>query len=121
MRWTLWQYLLAYDEFRLSVAHDSELQGRIEARLRKLTEIGNQAKEPISTYVEDGILECRAKSARHQARLLYCFHPERRIVILLGVLKDQRKLARRDIDEAKRRKAIIQEKRELIRGLSPTN
>lgn len=79
-------------------------------------ERGNQAGEPVSKFIEDGILECRAKSARHQARLLFCFQPGRQIVILLGVLKDQRKLQRADIDEAKRRKAIIEAQAERKDG-----
>lgn len=90
---------------------------RIDQRLAVLMERGNQAGEPVSKFIEDGILECRAKSARHQARLLFCFQPGKQIVILLGLLKDQRKLERADIEEAKRRKAIIEAQVELTSGL----
>jgi hypothetical protein len=67
--------------------------------------------------VEDGILECRAKSARHQVRLLFCFQPGKRVVILLAVLKAQRKLEHADIEEAKRRKAIIEAQAGFTGGL----
>lgn len=121
MLWELYQYQNVYDDFRQSVGSDSELLARIDQRLSTLREFGNQAREPVSKFVEDGILECKAKSAEHQALLLYCFQPGRQIVILLGVLKDQRKLERADIDEAKRRKLIIEANAELISGIHKTH
>jgi phage-related protein len=115
--WQLYQYADVYTEFCAAIREDVELQARIDQRLSVLTSLGHQAREPITKHVEAGILECRAKSARHQARLLFCFQPSQRIVILLAVLKDQRKLNRADIDEAKRRKAVIETHAEFIRGL----
>ena len=121
MSWQLRQYLEVYDEFCVSIQHDSELRGQIDRRLAHLLERGNLTREPVSKPVEDGIFECRAKSARHQARLLYCFLPGKQIVILLGILKDQKKLARADIDEAKRRRDIIEAQREFLNGLHKTH
>ena len=121
MSWVLCQYLNVYDEFFESIRHDKELQGRIDQRLMLLAQYGNQADEPISKYVEAGILECRAKSARHQARLLYCFQPGKRIVVLLGILKDQPRLDRADIAEAKRRKTIIEVNAEFLSGIHQTH
>lgn len=121
MSWQLRQYLAVYDEFCVSIQQDRELVAKIDQRLAYLGEHGNQAGEPVSKYVEDGILECKAKSAQHQARLLYCFQPGKQIVILLGILKDQRKLDRADINEAKRRRDIIEAQAEFISGLHNTH
>lgn len=117
MAWELRQYQNAYDEFRQVVAADRELLARLDQRLLRLQEFGDRARAPVSKYVENGILECRAKSAKHQARLLYCFQPQKRIVILLGIVKDQRKLKRADIEEALRRKKIIEAGSEFTSGL----
>ena len=81
---------------------------RIDQRLAILKERGNDTREPITKHLEDGILEVRAKSSQHQARLLFCFQPAKQIVILLAVLKDQRKLERVVIEEAKRRRDIVE-------------
>ena len=94
---------------------------RIDQRLAILRVRGNQTGGPVSKFIEDGILECKAKSAQHQARLLYCFQPGKQIVILLGILKDQRKLERADIEEAKRRKLIIETQTEFINGIHYTH
>ena len=120
--WRLYQYLDSFTAFRDSLLRDDpELVANLDQRLHRLQIMGNQAQEPVSKYVEDGILECKAKSAQHQARLLFCFQPGTRIVILLGILKDQRKLKRADIEEAKRRRAIIESQSEFIRGLHSTH
>lgn len=121
MSWQLRQYLNVYDEFCVFIEQDKELLARIDQRLARLRERGNQVGEPISKFIEDGIFECRAKSAQHHARLLYCFQPGKQIVILLGILKDQRKLDRADIEEAKRRKTIIEARAEFISGRHKTH
>lgn len=97
------------------------MAANVDQRLAYLREHGNNAREPISKFVEDGILECKAKSAQHQARLLYCFQPGSQIVILLCILKDQRKLERADIEEAKRRKLIIAAQSEFIGAIHQTH
>lgn len=116
MSWQLRQYLNVYDEFCATIGRDKELLARIDQRLAILRERGNEAREPVTKFVEDGIFECRAKSAQHHARLLFCFQPKKQIVILLAILKGQRKLDRADIEEAKRRKAIIEAQAEFTGG-----
>ena len=116
MSWQLRQYLNVYDEFCAAIEQDKELLARVDQRLAILRERGNEAREPVTKFIGDGILECRAKSAQHQARLLFCFQPGKQIVILLAVLKDQRKLERADIEEAKRRKAIVEAQTEFTGG-----
>ena len=115
--WQLLQYQDAYSTFVAAVAGDVQLLAKIEQRLNRLRISGNQSQPPVSKLIEDGVFECKADSAQHWARLFFCFLPERKIVILLGVLKDQKKLRRVDIDEAKRRMTIVQTHRELARGI----
>ena len=116
MPWQLLQYENVYTEFCAEIGQDKELLARIDQRLSVLRVRGNEAREPITKHLEDGILEIRAKSVRHQARLLFCFLPAKRIVILLAVLKDQWKLERAVIQEAKRRRDIVKARAEFTNG-----
>lgn len=119
MSWQLYQFEQVYTKFYEGC--DNELQAEIDSRLDVLRDLGNLAREPYSKPVEDGIFECKANTHRHQARLLYCFQPGRRIVIVVAVMKSTRKLKRTDIETAKTRKAIIEAERERIHGIHSTH
>ena len=120
MEWHLCQYLNVFSEFYDSLT-DVELQAEIDQRLERLRQFGNMAKMPVSEPLGKGVFACRADSAQHRARMLYCFQPGRRIVIVLCVLKDQRKIAQADIDLARERKAAIEAYEERISGIHSTH
>jgi putative component of toxin-antitoxin plasmid stabilization module len=116
MEWYLCQYLNVFSDFYDSLK-DDELQAEIDQRLERLRQLGNMAKMPVSEPLGGGVFACRADSAQHRARMLYCFRPGRRIVVVLCVLKDQPKIAPADIAEARKRKAIIEAYEESISGI----
>jgi hypothetical protein len=120
MSWQICQFEQVYTKFYEEDC-DKELQAEIDSRLDILRDLGNTAREPYSKPVEDGIFECRANTNRHQARLLFCFQPGKRIVIVVAVMKAKRKLERSDIETAKKRKAIIEAEQEIISGLHKTH
>lgn len=101
MPWTLWEYEDAYTSFYAGC--DMLGQASIDSRLEKLLEEGNQARAPVSKHVRDGIFELRSQRG---ARVLYFFQPDRKIVVVLGVIKDQRKLNPADINTALKRKLL---------------
>ncbi len=80
----------------------------LDFRLAQLLEQGNQAREPISKHLDDGIFELRARSKEGHLRVLYFFGPRHlEITALVAVLKKRKKADPADIKLAKRRRALI--------------
>jgi len=114
-QWVVLQYQQVFDDFYAQC--DEDLQVSIDNRVSQLMERGNLLREPVSEYLEDGICQLRAKSGRHQARLLYYFDPGRRAIIVVAFFKDQRKVERKYIDQAKRIRDILRAEQELASGI----
>ncbi len=114
--WDVLQYSGVYDDFYKSCSDDAELQRALDRRISQLMEYGNQLQFPASRFLEDGIYELRAKSAKHQARLLYYFDPGKRAMIVVAFLKDQRKIDKKYIDRAKHIREILRAEKELSSG-----
>lgn len=107
--WTLLQFGTVFDDFYADCGE--EMQAGIDQRLQVLLEKGNAAREPYSKHLEngEGLLESRPRAGKDNARLLFFFLPEKRIVIVAAVHKDQRKLNSGAIRLAKLRKKLIQD------------
>lgn len=71
----------------------------VRARIDFLGEVGNQAREPVSKSLGEGLFELRVRSTR----IFYCFRPGRVIVLLHGFSKKTQKTPVREIDIARRR------------------
>jgi putative component of toxin-antitoxin plasmid stabilization module len=108
MRWSLWEYEGAYTRFYAGC--DKLAQASIDSRLEVLLELGNMAREPYSKPVRDGIFELRSQRG---ARVLYFFQPDHKIVVVLGVIKNQRKLDKDDIRNAIKLKQLAEACEEL--------
>ena len=100
--WTPFQFGGVWDSFYESC--NEETQETIDRRLDFLLEKGNQAREPISKHLSDGIFELRAKDAR----FLYYFAPEKAIVFVHCIIKKRSDVPQGDIDLAKERRNLIQ-------------
>ena len=88
---------------------DQDTQEVLDRRLVQLLKKGNLSKRPISAPLRDKILELRAG----QARVLFCFRPERTIVILHAIIKKTGSVPNREIELAiSRRKALEKEQEE---------
>lgn len=114
--WQLLQYRSAYDDLYRQCGE--ELKATIDQRLYRLRSLGNAARSPVSRKVGDGVFECRADAKRVHARLLYFFQPGKRIIIAIGVLKDQRRLPRKVIEKAEKIRATLLAQPELMDGLT---
>lgn len=99
--WTIDEYATADGE-RPIRAFISVLTGRAKveavAWIKLLEERGNALRRPQSAPLGGGLFELRGD----QARIFYLFRPGRRIVLLNGVLKKQRKVPAEALKRAKR-------------------
>lgn len=107
--WELREYKTVFSDFYNSEC-DEDMQAAIDQRLDVLQTKGNLAGEPVSKYLTgtNGLLECRPRAGKQQARLLFFFQPGKKIVFVVAVKKDQRKLSKKDIKKAERRKRLIE-------------
>ena len=61
---------------------DPALAIEIAVCVEILRRYGNETRRPTSAPLGDGIFELRPKTARHQARLLYCFYGEAAVILV---------------------------------------
>ena len=94
MTWTAWQYRDVYDSAYAGA--DNDTQDVMTRRLDYLLEHGNMTQRPISAPLRDGILEFRAK----KVRILFFFSPDKRIIFVVGIVKDQRTVPDAAIEQA---------------------
>lgn len=117
--WLLLQFAEVWSEFIGQC--DEEMREVLEQRLDYLREHGNQAKMPVSKPLGRGIFELRAKTARHQARLLYFFLPNRRIVFATAFFKKSRAVPQPEIEKAQQIKKLVTSKPGGIHGIPIKN
>jgi len=101
MFWGAYQYGTVWDD--LYSVCDEDTQCTIDHRLDALREKGNQAREPISKHLEDGIFELRAKDKR----FLYYFSESREIIFIHAFIKKRNEVLRAHIEKAKERRNEI--------------
>jgi phage-related protein len=75
-------------------------RAKIGRALRYLEEVGHLARRPQVDYLGDSLYELRVAVDQHQHRLLYFFHGRSIIVITTGILKNQGRVPRSEIDRA---------------------
>ena len=69
-----------------------------------LQENGSDLREPYSEYLQDGILELRAKVGSNISRVLYFFFDGKKAILTHGFIKKTQKTPRKGIDRALRYK-----------------
>jgi hypothetical protein len=95
-RWSIYQLDDAFDDFRKGLAPGQQVA--LDAYVDLLREKGNLLafeggkSRPLVGY--GNLFELHPQNIR----VFYCFVPGRNVVILLGVLKNQRKLKKRVLD-----------------------
>lgn len=70
-----------------------EDQAKVRATIKFLSEVGSGLREPQSKSLGGGLFELRIKSIR----ILYCFLPNRIIVLLHGFTKKTQKTSKGDL------------------------
>ena len=77
-------------------AHNKTIQN-----ISKLNLLGRNAREPLVTYVEDGISELRTKANDGLTRIFYFFPYGNSIVLTNGYVKQKQELNRDELQKAK--------------------
>lgn len=94
---------------RDSIAKVSEdARVKITAALQMLSERGNLLLLPHSRAMGQGLFEIRVAHPGGPFRIMYCFRPGRRIVLLHAFVKRTEATAPADLDMAKARKRDIE-------------
>ncbi len=79
-------------------------KARVYASLEMLARQGNQLRMPQSRSLSHGLHELRIPHPEGPFRIIYCFLPGRRIVLLHGFVKRTEKISARDLKLARARK-----------------
>ncbi len=114
--YTILQYRGAYDSFVASL-EDKKLRAAVDQRLSRLAALGRNAGPKVSAPLRDGIFECRAQRNRQQARILWFYVKNMRIIVTAGVIKE-RKVPPDLIDAAIDIKKTLEEHPELLNDLT---
>jgi hypothetical protein len=116
MSWVLLQYERAFDDV-WSTLTEAE-RDSIRPRLAQVWTRGNQATFPITESFGDGLFEVRGRAKKVRVRFLFGFLPGRRIVIVWGGKKDQRKLPAAVIKHARRQLELAKASLEVLHGVN---
>jgi len=82
-------------------------KAKIYAALEMLAREGNQLRLPRSRALRGGLLEMRIGHGEGPFRIIYCFRPGRRIVLLHGFVKRTEQIPAQDFELAVARKARL--------------
>jgi phage-related protein len=74
-------------------------RGIVKAKLHFLEQRGNELREPLSKSLGEGLFELRVKAYR----LLFCFKPGNRIIILHAFTKKTQRTPPRELELARKR------------------
>ena len=80
------------------------MQAKMVRTIAFLQENGSDLREPYSEYLQDGILELRAKVGSNIPRVLYFFFDGKKAIQTHGFIKKTQKTPRKEIDRALRYK-----------------
>lgn len=91
---------------------DMKMKAKVVSDLRRLEMLGNEARSPLSKYLEDDIFELRTVLGNNIVRILYFFDEDEIIIATNGFVKKQQKTPRGAILLAKQRRATYFERKE---------
>ena len=83
---------------------DIKMQAKMVRTIAFLQENGSDLREPYSEYLQDGILELRAKVGSNISRVMYFFYDGKKAVLTHGFIKKTQKTPRKEIERAIRYK-----------------
>lgn len=81
---------------------DEKLKEKTVKNIYDLQYLGRNAREPLSKYVADGILELRTKQGNNIDRVFYFFFEGNRIILTNDYVKKSEKLAKLEFAKAKK-------------------
>ena len=87
-----------------------DARARVTAALTMLSRLGNQLRLPLSRALGGGLFEIRMKHPGGAVRVMYCFRPGNRVVLLHAFVKKTEQTLRADLDLARARKREVDER-----------
>lgn len=90
---------------------DVKMKAKVVSDLHKLEALGNEAEEPLSKHLEDGIFEIRTELGNNIIRILYFFDKGSIIIATNGFIKKNQKTPGSEIELAKKRRALYFERK----------
>ena len=81
-----------------------KMQAKMVRTIAFLQENGSDLREPYSEYLQDGILELRAKVGSNISWVLYFFFDGKKAILTHGFIKKTQKTPRKEVDRALRYK-----------------
>lgn len=94
---------------------DVKMKAKVVSDLHRLEMLGNEARSPLSKFLEEDIFELRTIQGNNIVRILYFFDEEEIIIATNGFVKKQQKTPQSEIQLAKQRRAIYLRRKESIR------
>lgn len=82
-------------------------QAKVIARIQLLEELGHEIRRPHADMVDEGIYELRERFIHVQYRLMFFFHRQGEAVITHGFTKPTAAIDPREIQQAKRYRAMF--------------
>ena len=116
---TLWQFKNIVVSFLNDCSE--EMKEVLIRRLDQLSEKGVACKRPISAPLQDGLFELRGRTGNQQARLIYYFGLNNKIIFVNALYKSTPKISHHRIETAKRNRKIIEEGKEQAHGFDLTH
>ena len=83
-----------------------KMRAKVTSDLNRLEMLGNEAREPLSKYLEENILELRSTFGGDIVRILYFFDENKIIIATNGFIKKQQNTPRSEIALAEQRRMI---------------
>jgi len=78
-----------------------KVRRKCHARISALGESGNELRDPICRYLDDGIWELRFKKGKVNYRILYAFYGQNAVLLTHGITKED-EVPKNEIERAKR-------------------
>ncbi|HEY7648154.1 MAG TPA: type II toxin-antitoxin system RelE/ParE family toxin [Methylomirabilota bacterium] len=97
-------------EFLLKLSEDA--RATVTAALEMLARRGNELRLPLSRAIGEGLFEIRVRHPEGPFRIMYCFRPGRRVVLLHALVKRTEQTPKGDLDLARARKREIEGREE---------
>lgn len=104
---------------------DEKLKSKIIRNIYLLADLKNNARPPLSEYVDDGIFELRTKFSSNITRAFYFFIWGNKIIMTNGYIKKSQKLDKNEFNKAKKlmdnylkSKANLKESKDKISTIS---
>jgi len=93
-------------------ACNTEMKEILERRLYRLIQTGNGFERPNTGPLMDRFFELRGRAGKVQARLIFYFDADKRIVFVDAFYKSGNKITKKDLSKARKNRKLIKDEEE---------